>query len=192
MGHNGRPPGPGQARGRASAVRERTACLLLTPVSNLFGARVSAPVERPTREAAGRAGPPATRRLPGANRPRIAGPAIRQLFLTLERCRPSNTRSPYGHGQVAQSVEQRTENPRVGGSIPPLATTFLTSVEAAVYQGRSLSSEPGTSGPRDCSRSLRFTSARRSRRLRSHSRTSCAARRRARAPGGPGTWRRSG
>ena len=27
------------------------------------------------------------------------------------------------HGQVAQLVEQRTENPRVGGSIPPLATT---------------------------------------------------------------------
>ena len=26
------------------------------------------------------------------------------------------------HGQVAQLVEQRTENPRVGGSIPPLAT----------------------------------------------------------------------
>ena len=26
-------------------------------------------------------------------------------------------------GQVAQLVEQRTENPRVGGSIPPLATT---------------------------------------------------------------------
>ena len=25
-------------------------------------------------------------------------------------------------GQVAQLVEQRTENPRVGGSIPPLAT----------------------------------------------------------------------
>ena len=25
-------------------------------------------------------------------------------------------------GQVAQSVEQRTENPCVGGSIPPLAT----------------------------------------------------------------------
>ena len=25
--------------------------------------------------------------------------------------------------QVAQLVEQRTENPRVGGSIPPLATT---------------------------------------------------------------------
>src|SRR2546427_10712261 len=32
----------------------------------------------------------------------------------------SNTR-PLG-GQVAQLVEQRTENPRVGGSIPPLAT----------------------------------------------------------------------
>ena len=27
--------------------------------------------------------------------------------------------------QVAQSVEQRTENPRVGGSIPPLGTTNL-------------------------------------------------------------------
>ena len=26
--------------------------------------------------------------------------------------------------QVAQLVEQRTENPRVGGSIPPLGTTF--------------------------------------------------------------------
>jgi hypothetical protein len=25
-------------------------------------------------------------------------------------------------GQVAQSVEQRTENPRVGGSTPPLST----------------------------------------------------------------------
>ncbi len=27
------------------------------------------------------------------------------------------------YGQIAQSVEQRTENPRVGGSIPSLATT---------------------------------------------------------------------
>ncbi len=27
-------------------------------------------------------------------------------------------------GQVAQSVEQRTENPRVGGSIPSLPTNF--------------------------------------------------------------------
>ena len=30
-----------------------------------------------------------------------------------------------GPGQVAQLVEQRTENPCVGGSIPPLATTDL-------------------------------------------------------------------
>jgi hypothetical protein len=30
--------------------------------------------------------------------------------------------SSFRHGQVAQSVEQRIENPRVGGSIPPLAT----------------------------------------------------------------------
>ena len=30
-------------------------------------------------------------------------------------------------GQVAQSVEQRTENPRVGGSIPSLTTSnFIT------------------------------------------------------------------
>ena len=28
-------------------------------------------------------------------------------------------------GQVAQLVEQRTENPRVGGSIPPLATILF-------------------------------------------------------------------
>jgi hypothetical protein len=28
------------------------------------------------------------------------------------------------NGQVAQLVEQRTENPCVGGSIPPLATRF--------------------------------------------------------------------
>ena len=28
--------------------------------------------------------------------------------------------------QIAQSVEQGTENPRVGGSIPPLGTIFMT------------------------------------------------------------------
>ena len=28
----------------------------------------------------------------------------------------------YAEAEVAQSVEQRTENPRVGGSIPPLGT----------------------------------------------------------------------
>lgn len=30
--------------------------------------------------------------------------------------------NPLGWGQIAQSVEQRTENPRVAGSIPALAT----------------------------------------------------------------------
>jgi hypothetical protein len=34
----------------------------------------------------------------------------------------SNTRPSVSRGQVAQLVEQRIENPRVGGSIPPLAT----------------------------------------------------------------------
>jgi hypothetical protein len=29
---------------------------------------------------------------------------------------------PYGGAEVAQLVEQRTENPRVGGSTPPLGT----------------------------------------------------------------------
>jgi hypothetical protein len=29
------------------------------------------------------------------------------------------------NGQVAQLVEQRTENPCVGGSIPPLATIII-------------------------------------------------------------------
>ena len=32
-----------------------------------------------------------------------------------------------GRGQVAQLVEQRIENPRVGGSIPPLATNLSLS-----------------------------------------------------------------
>src|SRR5579875_3992541 len=34
------------------------------------------------------------------------------------------SRLPLTEAQVAQSVEQRTENPRVGGSIPPLGTIF--------------------------------------------------------------------
>ena len=37
----------------------------------------------------------------------------------------SNTRPSVSGGQVAQLVEQRTENPRVGGSIPPLATILI-------------------------------------------------------------------
>ena len=40
-----------------------------------------------------------------------------------------NARFPI-YGQVAQSVEQRTENPRVGGSIPPLATTTAAKRES--------------------------------------------------------------
>ena len=32
-------------------------------------------------------------------------------------------------GQVAQLVEQRTENPRVGGSIPPLATILFNNLQ---------------------------------------------------------------
>ncbi len=35
----------------------------------------------------------------------------------------THKRYNYVFGQVAQLVEQRIENPRVGGSIPPLATT---------------------------------------------------------------------
>ncbi len=35
--------------------------------------------------------------------------------------------------QIAQSVEQRIENPRVGGSIPPLGTTIL---ETLISNGR--------------------------------------------------------
>ena len=31
---------------------------------------------------------------------------------------------PFLNGSIAQSVEQETENLRVGGSIPPRATTF--------------------------------------------------------------------
>ncbi len=47
----------------------------------------------------------------------------------IQRTENSNLQSVWGdakkftaYGQVAQSVEQWTENPRVGGSIPPLAT----------------------------------------------------------------------
>ena len=39
------------------------------------------------------------------------------------RCYSQLPRGVQYYGQIAQSVEQRIENPRVGGSIPPLATT---------------------------------------------------------------------
>ena len=35
-------------------------------------------------------------------------------------------------GQVAQLVEQRTENPCVGGSIPPLATNDINGLRVAM------------------------------------------------------------
>ena len=38
-------------------------------------------------------------------------------------------------GQVAQLVEHRTENPGVGGSIPPLTTFFETQQYSAVNPG---------------------------------------------------------
>ncbi len=59
-----------------------------------------------------------------------------------------------GDAQVAQLVEQRTENPRVGGSIPPLGTistrlsmdwmTEVSAVEAVI--GRGLAPDAGFSG----------------------------------------------
>ncbi len=59
-----------------------------------------------------------------------------------------------GDAQVAQLVEQRTENPRVGGSIPPLGTistrlsmdwmTEVSAVEAVI--GRRLATDAGFSG----------------------------------------------
>jgi hypothetical protein len=46
---------------------------------------------------------------------------MRRLTFTSEDKRAKRYNSQIG--QVAQLVEQRIENPRVGGSIPPLATT---------------------------------------------------------------------
>jgi hypothetical protein len=46
---------------------------------------------------------------------------IFRLFIDERALRLFNTRL-FEYGQVAQLVEQRTENPRVGGSIPSLAT----------------------------------------------------------------------
>ena len=39
-------------------------------------------------------------------------------------CEGSNPSFSAKYAQIAQSVEQGTENPRVGGSIPPLGTRF--------------------------------------------------------------------
>ena len=48
-------------------------------------------------------------------------------------------------GQVAQLVEQGTENPRVGGSIPPLATnlgSLAQSVEQRTFNPQVVGSIP--------------------------------------------------
>ena len=37
------------------------------------------------------------------------------------------------YAAIAQSVEQGTENPRVGGSIPPRGTTFKSTIEGAFF-----------------------------------------------------------
>ena len=37
------------------------------------------------------------------------------------------------YGEIAQLVEQRTENPCVGGSIPPLATSLLHRINVPFY-----------------------------------------------------------
>ena len=48
--------------------------------------------------------------------------------------------------QIAQSVEQGTENPRVGGSIPPLGTTIISGsgsvVEHRLAKARVAGSNP--------------------------------------------------
>ena len=52
-----------------------------------------------------------------------------------------------GSAQVAQLVEQRTENPRVGGSIPPLGTSsFLGqgATELSILVGGLVSAYCGT------------------------------------------------
>src|SRR5260221_4622500 len=46
------------------------------------------------------------------------------------RQRSPLTAPSFSDGQVAQLVEQRTENPCVGGSIPPLATNTLSECDA--------------------------------------------------------------
>jgi hypothetical protein len=40
------------------------------------------------------------------------------------------------NGQVAQSVEQRTENPRVGSSILPLATISISMIMDTTNDGK--------------------------------------------------------
>jgi hypothetical protein len=63
------------------------------------------------------------------------------------------------YGQVAQLVEQRTENPRVGGSIPSLATIKISALRARDGYGPKSLCIFGVIAPkelrRNCSGSLR-------------------------------------
>src|SRR3954465_15130883 len=62
--------------------------------------------------------------LPGAGS-RSASRAGGPVGDALDSRRPHLYKARPSGAQVAQLVEQRTENPCVGGSIPPLGTTFL-------------------------------------------------------------------
>jgi hypothetical protein len=61
----------------------------------------------------------------------------------LDRNRPDAYKTRPLGAQVAQLVEQRIENPRVGGSNPPLGTTFRR--KAAKSARRSAQREDGLS-----------------------------------------------
>ena len=51
--------------------------------------------------------------------------------------------SRHNDAQIAQSVEQGTENPRVGGSIPPLSTTKLNKLWSHSSVGRAPALQAG-------------------------------------------------
>jgi hypothetical protein len=66
--------------------------------------------------------PPRPRSKPISLTPRRPADLIRALRSSPDRTQPSQGWLVFPDGQVAQLVEQRTENPRVDGSIPSLAT----------------------------------------------------------------------
>jgi hypothetical protein len=57
--------------------------------------------------------------------------AIESLNDRLTDCKPASTIRLH-FGQVAQLVEQRTENPCVGGSIPSLATNLSNHLQRVI------------------------------------------------------------
>ena len=67
------------------------------------------------------------------------GPKLGNLFVFNKRWRIDiallfrTIRASFDHGEIAQLVEQRTENPRVPGSIPGLATISLHPLFAGVW-----------------------------------------------------------